>query len=91
MVENFTTCTWCGGNLTRVSWNDATDVLYCDDVSCRSFHTPIVPPSTKPKPQKKLQIPAWFASDDRSYSARLYRARAVLEGDVDSLEDFDEK
>lgn len=89
MEEDFLTCTLCGSNLTRVPWNDTTDVLYCDNVNCKKYHNPIVPPSDKPKPKKEPGIPKWFAPDDKSYSARIYRTRAILDGDVDKLEDFD--
>jgi len=34
-------CSMCGGPLTTVPWNSVTDIAYCDNANCSSYHVPV--------------------------------------------------
>ncbi len=86
-------CTLCGVPLTRRKWNSITDILYCNNVDCKEWHSPIVPPEVKGKykPKIKTTLPAWFGESSSPLVNRAYRLRLALEeaeiGGIDKTEE----
>ncbi len=74
-------CTLCGRPLTRSKWNTDTDILFCNNVSCKEWHSPIVPPEAvgKFKPTPKSTLPPWYGEHTNPTMARIYKLRLELE------------
>ena len=81
-------CDSCGRPLSREKWNSTTDVIVCDNTSCKLFRTPLKSEGLGTKEHKtakkaKTKVPGWLKGDDNGtkgtgYAYRLQRLQRYL-------------
>lgn len=70
-------CEACGGIMARMSWNNDTDVLVCENPECTAFRAPVVPVETKIKSMDKSAKKAnilWLRGEDEDEEDRQIQA-----------------
>lgn len=63
-------CKSCGSPLLRLKWNSVTDIIMCNNYTCRFFHTPVsnIAPrvSGVAKSEQESKIPEWLGGPNDS-------------------------
>ena len=93
-MVNYGVCSECGVLLKREDWNEATDIIVCDNFKCPVFRRPIrqkrnsIARAEKREPVEEL--PEWLGGPidgkDDSFTTRLQRLRRTLRTEDEETE-----